>query len=100
MFEVVLGEWGVTMETNEVTSTSDSQGIGRRKFLANAGKFAAVTPPAVAMLMSTSLEASAFTGSVTGPGRHHPKGPKGGKGRGKGHGKGRDKGRGRGRGRD
>ena len=74
------------METNEDSKVAEAQGIGRRRFLATAGKFAAVTPPAVAMLMSTSLEASAFTGSVTGPGRHHhhkhrgPKGPKGWKG--------------------
>ena len=32
----------------------------RRKFLKSAGKFAAATPPAIALLMSTTLEANAI----------------------------------------
>jgi hypothetical protein len=32
----------------------------RRRFLAKCGKFAIVTPPAVAMLLSTSMKADAF----------------------------------------
>lgn len=36
----------------------------RRKFLASCGKFAAVTPPAITMLLSTSLNSNAITGSA------------------------------------
>ena len=35
----------------------------RRKFLASCGKFAAVTPPAVTMLLSTSLTSDAIARS-------------------------------------
>jgi hypothetical protein len=35
----------------------------RRKFLATCGKFAVVTPPAVTLLLSTSLHSSAVAGS-------------------------------------
>jgi hypothetical protein len=42
---------------------------GRRDFLKKAGKFAAVTPPAVTLLFSTSLEANALalSGGAAGP---------------------------------
>ena len=36
----------------------------RRKFLASCGKFAAVTPPTIAMLLSTSLSSDAIASSV------------------------------------
>ena len=35
----------------------------RRKFLASCGKFAAVTPPAITMLLSTSLNSKAIARS-------------------------------------
>ena len=35
----------------------------RRKFLATCGKFAAVTPPAITMLLSTSLNSTAIARS-------------------------------------
>jgi hypothetical protein len=53
------------MEVNQSSAVEPSD-AGRRKFLATAGKFAAVTPPAVAMLMSTSLEANALSRSCIG----------------------------------
>lgn len=38
----------------------------RRKFLASCGKFAAVTPPALTMLLSTSLTSDAIASSGRG----------------------------------
>ena len=45
----------------------------RRKFLATCGRFAAVTPPAVTLLLSTSLNSDAIarSGSGGGSGRPH-----------------------------
>ena len=40
----------------------------RRKFLATCGRFAAVTPPAVTLLLSTSLNSDAIAGSGRGDG--------------------------------
>ncbi len=40
----------------------------RRKFLASCGKFAIVTPPAITMLLSTSLNSSAIARSGGGNG--------------------------------
>jgi hypothetical protein len=47
----------------------------RRKFLASAGRFAAVTPPALTLLLSTSLTSDAIAGS--GSGHYGPKGNNG-----------------------
>ena len=47
----------------------------RRKFLISAGRFAAVTPPAITLLLSTSLTSDAIAGSGNGHG-----GPKGNNG--------------------
>ena len=52
----------------------------RRKFLKSAGKFAAVTPPAITMLLSTSLT----SGAIAASGLHG--GPKGNNGYGNGGG--------------
>jgi hypothetical protein len=41
----------------------------RRKFLASCGRFAAVTPPAITLLLSTSLNSDAVAGS-SGSGGH------------------------------
>jgi hypothetical protein len=49
----------------------------RRKFLAACGKFAVVTPPALTVLLSTSLNSDAVAGS--GGGRGRP--PRGGRDR-------------------
>jgi hypothetical protein len=42
-------------------------GDDRREFLKKCGKFAAVTPPAITMLLSTSLTSNAIAGSSGGP---------------------------------
>lgn len=47
----------------------------RRKFLASCGKFAAVTPPAITMLLSTSLSSEAVAASGGGGGRPRPRPP-------------------------
>jgi hypothetical protein len=47
----------------------------RRKFLAACGKFAIVTPPALTMLLSTSMNSKAIAQSG-GRGDRHPAGPK------------------------
>src|SRR5215210_2972045 len=48
----------------ELDQTPDSQANeDRRKFLASCGKFAVVTPPAITMLLSTSLHSSAIAHS-------------------------------------
>jgi hypothetical protein len=57
---------GAVMEVNESLNDDRPQEVARRKFLTSAGKFAAVTPPAVAMLLSTSLEANALAVSCIG----------------------------------
>jgi hypothetical protein len=38
----------------------------RRKFLATCGRFAAVTPPTITLLLSTSLTSNAIAGSHSG----------------------------------
>ena len=55
----------------------------RRKFLISAGRFAAVTPPAITLLLSTSLTSDAIAGSGNN-GRYG--GPKGNNGYGNGDG--------------
>ncbi len=54
----------------------DEANEDRRKFLASCGRFAAVTPPAITMLLSTSLSSEAIAhsggrGHWGGPGRKH-----------------------------
>ena len=56
----------------------------RRSFLKSAGRFAAVTPPAITLLLSTSLTSDAIAGS----GAHGHRGPKGNNGYGNGGGDG------------
>ena len=56
----------------------------RRKFLAAAGRFAAITPPAITMLLSTSLTSDAIASS----GNWGGKGGKGNNGYGNGGGDG------------
>ena len=48
----------------EVNSSPDANtNEDRRKFLASCGKFAVVTPPAITVLLSTSLHSSAIAHS-------------------------------------
>jgi len=56
---------------HEKTSTekTPSQDTDRRDFLKKCGKFAAVTPPAITMLLSTSLTSNAIAKSGKGPPR-------------------------------
>jgi hypothetical protein len=56
----------------------------RRKFLISTGRFAAVTPPAITLLLSTSLTSDAIAGS----GAYGHGGPKGNNGYGNGGGDG------------
>ncbi|MEH2512195.1 hypothetical protein V1291_003549 [Nitrobacteraceae bacterium AZCC 1564] len=57
----------------------------RRKFLATCGKFAAVTPPAITMLLSTSLNSTVVAQSA---GHSNRGGPRGNNGFGNGGGDG------------
>ena len=45
-------------QTSDASADED-----RRQFLASCGRFAAVTPPAITMLLSTSLKSTAIAGS-------------------------------------
>ena len=47
----------------ELHTSANEANADRRKFLATCGKFAVVTPPAVTLLLSTSLHSSAVAGS-------------------------------------
>jgi hypothetical protein len=49
-------------------STETELDADRRKFLASCGKFAAVTPPALTLLLSTSLTSDAIAHSGRGGG--------------------------------
>lgn len=62
----------------------------RRKFLASCGKFAALTPPAVTLLLSAADAnyAVAFSGNGGGRGRENARGPRGNNGFGNGGGDG------------
>ena len=51
----------MTAQQDDPLSSPENE--DRRKFLASCGKFAAVTPPAVTMLLSTSLTSDAIAQS-------------------------------------
>ena len=79
-------------------STENEQGnepfeveAARREFLRKAGKFAAVTPPAMAMLLSVTSTPALANGSGHGKGKGWGHGKGGGKGHAKGRGKGHAK---------
>jgi hypothetical protein len=60
--------------TDEPASSAELElDADRRKFLAACGRFAVVTPPAVTLLLSTSLSSDAIAryGSCGGGGRPH-----------------------------
>jgi len=69
----------------DVRAEEDRVEEDRRKFLAACGKFAAVTPPAIAVLLSTSLNSTAIAHSG---GKGHYSGGKGNNGFGNGGGDG------------
>jgi hypothetical protein len=60
--------------TDKDANSDASVDSDRRKFLAACGKFAVVTPPAVTLLLSTSLnsEAIAKSGGTGGSGNQNP----------------------------
>jgi hypothetical protein len=49
----------------DIPTSSHDADEDRRKFLATCGKFAVVTPPAITLLLSTSLHSSAIAASGT-----------------------------------
>jgi len=51
------------LKQSEPMTHLDTEGDDRREFLKNCGKFAAVTPPTVTLLLSTSLTSAAIAGS-------------------------------------
>ena len=51
------------MQKSEPMTHLDAEGDDRREFLKNCGRFAAVTPPTVTLLLSTSLTSAAIAGS-------------------------------------
>jgi hypothetical protein len=51
------------MHNPEMTEAESASAADRRKFLAACGKFAVVTPPAITLLLSTSLNSNAITHS-------------------------------------
>ena len=62
---------------DEMSSESDemsSESKARRAFLGKVGRFAVVTPPAIALLLGTSLGSKAIAGSAGWPskGSHKP----------------------------
>jgi hypothetical protein len=57
---------GLDPESVERPNTSEEQ--ARRDFLKKAGRFAVVTPPAITLLLGTSLNSRAIAGSVGGGG--------------------------------
>lgn len=51
-----------------------SEELARRNFLKRAGRFAAITPPAITLLLGTSLSSRAIAGSAgVEPGRRGPR---------------------------
>jgi hypothetical protein len=67
------------MEPNPMSDNNhdlSEDGEDRRSFLKSCGKFAAVTPPVVSILLSTSLtsDAIARSGGSHGGGRRHGRG--------------------------
>jgi len=64
----------MTPEQTGSTPPSEEANEDRRKFLASCGKFAIVTPPAITLLLSTSLNSEAVAHSNGGGGKGGGKG--------------------------
>jgi hypothetical protein len=73
------------MQPQENLPIRDTAIEDRRKFLATCGKFAIVTPPALTLLLSTSLNSTAIASS-SGHHKHHEDHGKDGRGNGGGDG--------------
>jgi hypothetical protein len=73
------------MQPQEHLPISDTASEDRRKFLATCGKFAIVTPPALTLLLSTSLNSTAIASS-SGHHDHHEDHGNNGRGNGGGDG--------------
>lgn len=58
---------------NETEPGADGAEADRRKFLASLGRFSVVTPPAITLLLSTTLTSAAIAQSGASHG-HHPHG--------------------------
>jgi hypothetical protein len=52
--------------SDSISEAEAAADADRRKFLASCGKFAAVTPPAITLLLSTSLNSTAIASSGAG----------------------------------
>ena len=95
------------METKTARKQDEKVVAARRRFLANCGKFAVVTPPVVSLMLAASERNYAVANSSShgggggggGNGGSHGHGHHG-NGHGWGHGRGHSNARGRGRGRD
>lgn len=61
-----------TKADNNTEADNNQVDSDRRKFLASCGRFAAVTPPAITLLLSTSMNSDAIAGSA-GNGSSRPK---------------------------
>lgn len=68
------------------TDSDSHSDMRRRDFLDRAGRFAVVTPPAITMLLSTTLSSGAIAGSGGGRTRPGRGGPPPGRGPGRGRG--------------
>jgi hypothetical protein len=97
LFSCIVGLATGEIAMDHLESTLTKSEADRRAFLQSCGRFAATVPPAMTVMLSTSLTSDAIAKS-TGHGEGGGHGEGRGKGRGKGKGKGRDKGRDRGRG--
>ena len=64
-------------DVNLQNSASEEHEVERRKFLAQCGRFAIATPPAITLLMSTSLTSQAIAKSGGGGPGKGPGKPKG-----------------------
>src|SRR5450631_3597624 len=70
----MAGKSNILTEGKKMTPNQDQPSVDtgtpldddRRKFLASCGKFAVVTPPAITMLLSTSLNSTAVASSGAG----------------------------------
>lgn len=65
-------------DTSEERMKTQDADLARRNFLRSCGKFAVVTPPAMAMLLSTSLSSPAVAVSGAGNGNGLSSGGEGG----------------------
>jgi hypothetical protein len=57
-----------------MTDDNSEEDRARREFLKKCGRFAAITPPAVTFLLSTTLKSKAIAASSGSPGRSGGKG--------------------------